>query len=67
MNQPVAVTRRNTVVLANLVELASMSVAKILGNDSAKSLDGIKVTRQMLADGAATHINGHLNIKLGGK
>lgn len=67
MEQPQAITRRNTVVLANLVELASMSVAKILGNDCAASADGMKVSRQMLADSAAVHINGHLNIKLGGK
>ena len=44
-----------------------MSVAKILGNDCAASVDGMKVSRQMLADSAAVHINGHLNLKLGGK
>lgn len=67
MEQPSRITRRNTMVLANAVELASLSIAKILGNDCAKGMDGMKVTSEMLADGAAVHINGHLNIKLGAR
>lgn len=67
MHQPERITRRNTMVLANAIELASLSVAKILGNDCAKAKDGMKVTSEMLADGAAVHINGHLNLKLGSR
>jgi hypothetical protein len=65
MEQPERITRRNIVVLANAVELASLAISKTLGNDTAKAINGIKITREMIADGTAVYVNGHLNIKLG--
>lgn len=60
-------SRRNVLVLANAVELGVGAALRTLGNDSSKTIDGVKQTRQMLTDAIVARINTHLSVAMGGK
>lgn len=63
----VTLERQNLLVLANLVELSVSASMKVLGNDTSKTMGGVKLTRQMVADAAAAHLNSHISVRLGSK
>jgi len=63
----VTLERQNLVVLSNLIELTVKSTMKVLGNDTSKTMSGVKLTRQMVADAATAHLNSHISVRIGSK
>lgn len=63
----VTLERQNLLVLANLIELSVNTTMKVLGNDTSKTMAGVKLTRQMVADAATAHLNAHISVHLGSK
>jgi hypothetical protein len=57
--------RRNTVVLANAVELATESIMRVLGNNTATEVEGVKQTRQIVADAVASRIHSRIKMAVG--
>lgn len=57
--------RRNTVVLANAVELATESIMRVLGNNTATEVEGVKHTRQIVADAVASRIHSRIKMAVG--
>ena len=57
------VDRRNTVILSCLVELATAATLTVLKNNGL-DMDGGR-NRQVIAEGAVAHFNGHVSTRLG--
>ncbi len=63
--QPEVVSRRNTVILACLVELATAATVKVMQENGLAISDQDGKNRTMIAEGAAAHFNGHVSTRLG--
>lgn len=57
--------RYNLVVASNAVELITESVMQVLGNDTSKEIEGVKQTRQIIADAAAARLASHVKLNAG--
>lgn len=58
MEHPIA--RRNMITLANSVELATLSIQRVLGKNCSKTVNGQKQTKQIIADAVTAKINSRL-------
>lgn len=57
--------RYNLIVASNAVELITESVLQVLGNDTSKSIEGVKQTRQIIADAAVARLASHVKLNAG--
>lgn len=57
--------RRNLVVAANAVELATESIMRVLGNNTSTEVEGVKQTRQVVADAVASRIHSRIKMAVG--
>lgn len=57
--------RRNLVVAANAVELATESIMRVLGNNTSTEVEGVKQTRQVVADAVAARIHSRIKMAVG--
>jgi len=53
--------RRNMITTANAVELATRSVMLVLGHDCAKTRNGQKLVRKIVADSVAAKLGTRIN------
>lgn len=57
--------RHNLIVASNAVELITESVMQVLGNDTAKEVEGVKQTRQIVADAVVARLASQVRLNLG--